>query len=257
MRLAMRDRWLSARRHHLRQLAALGSSLLVGACASPVAYPPAAPSTGRRPPPSERGFQPSDLAKSDIDVAAEVHLRESLASTRLVTDKLYRRNPREWRKAYPSVDAAVARAFDPRYEFRFPELGNARGTEVIHLALKPGYAGDRVFAFGVGLGGMILQAYNGKTELFMTDVLDPQKLYNSARNVEIAAWKLASTRAPNGELLLLSNEMSGDAPNLSFEREFGKLVAYQDTLALVMAQRNNRTIRRFSQGVATAVFLPL
>jgi hypothetical protein len=47
------------------------------------------------------------------------------------------------------------------------------------------------------------------------------------------------------------------AANLSFEREFGKLIAYQDTLALVMAQRTNRTIRRISQTLATAVFLPL
>ena len=45
--------------------------------------------------------------------------------------------------------------------------------------------------------------------------------------------------------------------NLSLEREFGKLVAYQDALALVMAQRTNRTIRRVSQSLATAVFLPL
>jgi hypothetical protein len=32
---------------------------------------------------------------------------------------------------------------------------------------------------------------------------------------------------------------------------------YQDTLALVMAQRTNRTIRLFTQGLATAVFLPI
>jgi hypothetical protein len=36
-----------------------------------------------------------------------------------------------------------------------------------------------------------------------------------------------------------------------------KLIAYQDTLALVMAQRTNRTIRRIGQGIAMAVFLPL
>ena len=101
------------------------------------------------------------------------------------------------------------------------------------------------------------RAYDDKREFFLPDTLDAQRLYNAARNVEIAAWKLASTRAPNGELLLLSNEASAPAPNLSIEREIGKLVAYQDTLALVMAQRNNRTIRRFSQGVATAMFLPL
>jgi hypothetical protein len=257
MRLAMRDRRLPARRHHLRQLAAMSGSLLAGACAAPIAYPPAAPSTGRRPPPAERGFQPSDVAKSDIDVAAEVHLRESLASTRLVTEKLYRRNPREWRKAYPSMDAALARAFDPRYEFRFPELGHARGTEVIHLALKPDYAGDRVFAFGVGLGGMILLAYNGKTEFFVTDILDPQKLYNSARNVEIAAWKLGNARGDSGALLLASNERSGDVQNLSFERELGKIIGYQDAMALIAAQRYNRAIRRTVQTLATAVFLPL
>ena len=65
-------------------------------------------------------------------------------------------------------------------------------------------------------------------------------------------------RPSNGELLLLSNEIApGNAANLSFEREFGKLIAYQDTLALVMAQRTNRTIRRVSQALATAVFLPL
>ncbi len=94
---------------------------------------------------------------------------------------------------------------------------------------------------------MIARAYDDKTQFYLTDSLDAQRLYNAARNVEIAAWKLANSRSPNGELMLLSNEMSGAAANLSFEREIGKLVAYQDTLALVMAQRTNRTIRRVTQ----------
>jgi hypothetical protein len=78
-------------------------------------------------------------------------------------EKLYRRNPREWRKGnYPSADAAVARAFDARSEFRFAELGNVRGSDAIVLALKPDYAGDRVFAFGVGLASMVFLSYNRK-----------------------------------------------------------------------------------------------
>lgn len=181
-----------------------------------------------------------------------------MASARLLMEKLYRRNPRELRKgAAATPEAAVARAFDPQHHWRFAELSNQRGTAALQIAFRPDFAGDRVLAFGVGLGSMIAQAYNDKSELFLTDTLDAQRLYNAARNVEIAAWKLASTRGPSGELLLLSNEMSGDAPNLSFEREIGKLVAYQDMLALIMAQRTNRTIRRFTQGLATAVFLPL
>ena len=187
-----------------------------------------------------------------------MHLRESIASAKLLTEKLYRRNPRELRKSGDATpEAAVARAFDPRHAWRFAELSNLRSSEALQLAFRPDFTGDRVFAFGVGLGSMIAQAYDDKTQFYLTDRLDAQRLYNAARNVEIAAWKLANARAPNGEPMLLSNEMSGAAPNLSFEREIGKLVAYQDAIAQVMAQRTNRTIRFFSQSLATAVFLPL
>jgi len=228
------------------------------ACTANPTFPPAAPSTGKRQPPAEREFKLSDVAKSDIDLVAEVNATESLASVRLLMEKLYRRNPREWRKGTsPSMDAALERAFDPRLAFHFTELGGVRGTETIILALKPDYAGDRVFAFGVGLASMIFLAYNAKTEFYLTDSLDAQKLYNSARNVEIAAWKLASARDARGEVLIVSNEIAGDVRNLSFEREFGKLIAYQDAMAQIAAQRTNRTIRRVVQMVATAVFLPI
>ncbi len=255
----MRDRRTASRRLHLRRLAALGASALLPACASqPASYPAAAPATGKRTMPPDKGFEATDVFKSDIDVAAEVHLRESLGSSRLLMEKLYRRNPREWRRGgYASLDAAVAKAFDPRYEFRFGELGNARSIDAIHLALKVDYGGDRVFAFCVGMASMILLSYNGKTEFYITDSLDPQKLYNSARNVEIAAWKLANARDASGVLLILSNETTGDVQNLSFEREFGKVIAYQDAMALIAAQRYNRAIRRSVQTLATAVFLPI
>ena len=230
----------------------------LAACASTPTYPPAAPATGRRPPPAEAPFKLSDLAKSDIDAVAEVNLRESIASAKLLMEKLYRRNPRELRKSDAGTpEAAVARAFDPRHAWRFAELSGLRGIDALQTAFRPEFTGDRVFAFGVGLGSMIATAYDDKTEFYLTDSLDAQRLYNAARNIEIAAWKLANARGPNGEPLLLSNEMSAGAPNLSFEREIGKLIAYQDALALVMAQRTNRTIRRFSQGLATAVFLPI
>jgi len=155
-------------------------------------------------------------------------------------------------------EAGVARAFDPRHAWHFAELSNQRGIDALAIAFRADFAGDRIFAFGVGIGSMISQAYNDKSNFYITDSLDAQRLYNAARNLEIAAWKLANARGANGELLLLSNEMgSAGATNLSFEREFGKLIAYQDTPALVMAHRTNRAIRRFSQSLATAVFLPL
>jgi len=242
----------------IRRAGAAVAACLLAACSSTPTYPPTAPSTGHRPPPREAPFSMSDLVKSDVDSIAEVHLRESIASARLLMEKLYRRNPRELRKSGAATpEAAVARAFDPRNAWRFAELSNLRGIEALQIAFRPDFSGDRVFAFGVGLGSMITQAYGDKTEFYLTDSLDPQRLYNAARNIEIAAWKLANARESNGEPMLLSNEMSVAAPNLSFEREIGKLIAYQDALAIVMSQRTNRVIRRFTQGLATAVFLPL
>ncbi|HVN35216.1 MAG TPA: hypothetical protein VMU96_08175 [Casimicrobiaceae bacterium] len=239
------------------RFAPLLCAILIGCSANPT-FPPAAPSTGKRQPPEERDFRAADLAKSDVDLVAEVNAHESLASARLLMEKLYRRNPRELRKgSWGTMDAALARAFDPRASFRFAELDNVRGSDAIVLALKPDYAGDRVFAFGVGLASMVLLSYNGKTEFYLTDALDAQKLYNCARNIEIAAWKLANARDANGEPLILSNEIAGDVRNLSFEREFGKMIGYQDVMAQIAAQRTNRTIRRVVQSLATAVFLPI
>ncbi len=237
---------------------ALAAALLLAACSSPHTYPTAAAPTGKRKPPAEAEFRAAELLKSDVDAAAELHLQESLASARLLMEKLYRRNPRELKKSgFLTVEAAVDRGFDPKYGFRLPELEPAHGTAAIQLALSPDYAGDRVFAFSVGLAGMVLLAYGDKTAIYLTDALDAQKLYNAARNVEIAAWKLANARDAAGQPLLLSNEIAGDVRNLSFEREFGKLIAYQDVMARVTAQRTNRIIRRSTQFIATAVFLPI
>src|SRR6516162_8745652 len=239
------------------RLAPLLCAVLV-ACSTSPTFPPAAPGTGKRQPPVERDFRVSDLAKADVDLVTEVNARESLASARLLMEKLYRRNPRELRKGNAqTMDAALARAFDAQHQFRFAELNNIRGSDAIVLALKPEYAGDRIFAFGVGLASMVFLSYGGKTEFYLTDTLDPQKLYNCARNIEIAAWKLADAHDAHGEPLILSNEIAGDVRNLSFEREFGKMIAYQDVMAQIAAQRTNRTIRRVIQTLATAVFLPI
>ncbi len=92
------------------------AACLLAACTSTATSPPTAAPTGRRPAPTEATFKLSDLVKSDIDAVAEVHLRESIASAKLLMEKLYRRNPRELRKTdLPTPEAGVARAFDPRY----------------------------------------------------------------------------------------------------------------------------------------------
>ena len=200
---------------------------------------------------------PSQLVKTDIDRVAEAHRREAFASLRLLAEKLYRRNPAEWRRGgQPSMEAAMAQLFDPQQAWRLPPLAGKRGVDAILAALHPDYRGDRVMALVGGMGGMLHAAFNEKTEFFLLDDLDPQVLHNSARNLEIAAWKLTNARDAAGYLLLLSNEMQVQN-NLSFEREFGKLIGNLDLLSRLVADKANRTVVKVIQSMATAVFLPV
>ena len=202
-------------------------------------------------------FRLRDMAKTDIDRVAEIHLQETLLHLKTVMEKLYRRNPQEWKKnGAKTMEAAVSRVFAER-NFTLPGLEGRYGVEAIAAAFKEDYAGDRVAAYIVGLTTMILSAYGDRTEFFVLDDIDPQKLHNSARNVEIAVWKLSNARSPNNELYLLSNEAEAAARNLSFEREFGKIIAELDTMARIVSTQNNRSIVRVIQNVATAMFLPI
>jgi hypothetical protein len=45
--------------------------------------------------------------------------------------------------------------------------------------------------------------------------------------------------------------------NLSFEREFGKMIGRTDLYAISLAEKSQRFISRVMQNLATAVFLPI
>jgi len=198
------------------------------------------------------------LVKTDIDTVADIHVRESLGHLRTLMEKLYRRNPKELEKGkLHSIQENLIRLFDGTPDWRFPELQNKTGAECINLAFSEEFLGDRVHAFVVGLSTMIIASYNNKTRFYAFDELDAQKLYNSARNIEIAVWKLGQAKDNGGRLYLLSNSRPGEPVNLSFERLFGKLIAQQDTMAKIVAQKTSRTIKSVVQTLASAVFLPI
>lgn len=199
---------------------------------------------------------PGELAKTDIDRVAEAHRHEAFVSLKTLAEKLYRRNPREWKKAgHPNMDAALAQLFDPQLIW-LPTLEGRRGVDAIAAAFRDDFQGDRVAALIGGMGGMLNAAFNNQAEFYVLDDLDPQKLYNSARNIEIAAWKLANARDAAGNLLLVSNEMQ-PVQNLSFEREFGKLIGNVDLLSKIIADKTNRNVVKVVQNMAAAVFLPV
>ena len=201
----------------------------------------------------------SQIAKSDIDNVIEIHVNESRRLLKELMSKLYKRNPRELKKSpYKIADENIVRLFDLKHTWDFSELEGTHDIESIRLVFSDKYEGDRVFAFVSGLMSMIMKSYNYKSKFYIIDSVDPQKLYNCARNIEIAMWKLSNDYDSAGKLFLISNSLPDDKiRNLSYERLFGKLIATQDNMAIILANKKQRGIKKIIQNMATAVFLPI
>lgn len=235
----------------------LGLVLALAACAT-------IPESGSKPkkevPLQQDRSTINQLGKSDFDRMADVEVRENTESLRTLMLKLYKRNPLELKKSTSDpAEKMVSWIFDGsmQHQFLFSEINNLQGTDAIFLTFKPEYSGDRVLPFIVGLHTMLLRAHNDKTDFYLTDSIDPQRVYNVARNFEIAAWKLSNARKLDGTLFLLTNEMNESEKNLSFEREFGKMIGRTDLYAISLAEKSQRFISRVMQNLATAVFLPI
>lgn len=196
------------------------------------------------------------LAKTDIDTITDIHVQRLEALLRPLAEKLYRRNPKQCPGGTPAIDACVAHLFDQPHA-TFPELNGRRGVESIRLCFAEDYPGDRVLALVVGLHSMLIKSYGNKREFFFTDELDPQKLYNAARNIEITVWRLSNQRTRQGKLFLLSNGEIDGIKNLSFERLFGKMISLQDTMSAIIAEKSHRRVKNIVQRLATALFLPI
>ncbi len=207
----------------------------------------------------DKGFELENIAKTDVDMVAELHLNQSLMDLRALMGKLYRRNPAEFRKSLAvDVEARKKQIFNDHDFSNLPGLNGARGIDAIRLTFDKDFTGDRVLALTGGLADMLIASFGGKHEFFFVDKLEGQNLYNSARNIEIAVWRLSNTFDEDGKLFLLSNSgVEDDVANLSFERLFGKLIARQDMIAQIVSDKNDRAIKSVIQSIASAFFIPI
>jgi len=200
----------------------------------------------------------SQLGKSDFDRMADHEIRENIQSLKSLMIKLYKRNPVELKKS-TSEDAEkmVNWVFNGNHNWNFEAINNAQGTDAIYLTFNEDYKGDRVLPFVVGIYTMLIKAHGGKKEFYLFDSIDPQLLYNASRNVEIAAWKLSNTKDTSGNLFLLANEINQKENNLSFEREFGKIIGRTDFVAFTLSEKMERSITRIIQNLATGLLIPI
>ena len=236
-------------------LAPLAALLALAGCATREA----APTTWGKVQGAE--FQRGELVQSDANRITQVTMEANLTSLLLLADKLYRRNPAEWKKTAASRDEALAALRRSIYEHQpWAPLGGLRDTAALSQALSPAFTGDRVAAFIAACADTIITAHGGRHEFYYLHGVDPQYIYNAARNMEIALWILNTRKGEGGTPLLLANEMQGGERNLSFEREFGKIIGRLDLLASYLTERFRRTAINYVQSmVVTPVlgFLPV
>lgn len=90
--------------------------------------------------------KPSELFQTSVDRMATLSMRDNLQSLYLLMNKLYLRNPSQWKQS-GYLDAATAeRQIRVAIEQRQPlaQLGERRDLAALSYALSPEFRGDRV-----------------------------------------------------------------------------------------------------------------
>ncbi len=200
---------------------------------------------------------PAELVQSDVNRMATLGMRDNLEGLLRLADKLYKRNPAEWRKtsAVSREDALAQVRNSIERRQPWPALQGQRDIQALSLALSPDFKGDRVAAFVIANADMLVAAHGDKTVFYLVDGLDAQHIFNAARNIEIAIWLLSSRRTAAGQPLLLADELNERERNLSFEREFGKIVGRLDLLSAVLTEKYRRAAISYVQNLLGGSFL--
>ena len=200
----------------------------------------------------------NQLGKLDFDRMADYEIRENFESLKTLMIKLYKKNPRELKKTTSDNPEHAANYFfsNPKHKWNIEGINYKRDFDAIYQAFDENFEGDRVLSLIAGLYTMILEAHGGKTEFYIVDSIEPQNLYNLARNFEIVVWMLSTKKDSSGKLFLVTNEIKEDVSNLSFEREFGKMIGRTDYFAYTLSEKTERVITRFFQGAVGTVLIP-
>src|SRR3546814_3805359 len=93
------------------------------------------------------------FAQTDCNRTVTIAMLDNLDSLSRLLEKLYRRNPAEWRKTGAiSLEAAVQQGQQAIQTGQAPaELASLHDVEILAVALDPAYRGDRVGAFIFGM----------------------------------------------------------------------------------------------------------
>ena len=199
----------------------------------------------------------NQFGKTDFDRMADYEIRENIESLKILMIKFYKKNPNQLKKSTSdNAEKMTNWVFNGNHNWKFERINNAQGVDALNQVFDDNFKGDRVLSLVTGLYTMLIKAHGNKKEFYMFDSLDPQKIYNASRNFEMIVWKLSSKKDSKGQPYLLSNEINTSGANLSFEREFGKIIGRTDYFAFTLSEKTERAVTRAIQSFTTGIFLP-
>ena len=200
----------------------------------------------------------SSIAKTDIDIVTEIHVNNAKSYIEDLIIKLYKINPvyLNKNKEFDSVSRVVIDIFK-EVEIKDVDKSGQENIDLIMKGFNKDFNGDRIYYVCKGLYGMINASYNYKDKFYLTDQkLDPQKLMNTAINIETLVWRLSNSKKDN-KLLIKTNNINNKKINLSFERLFGKLINNQENMARIVSSQQGRMIQKAAKGIVSSIFLPI
>ena len=192
-----------------------------------------------------------NVAKSDIDMAADAIVRSLDDYIRRLALELYRTNPKELSKNTGiNLEQRLNQIVEYPIEVAYHEINHKQQIQAMELALDDAYHGDRVFALMIGISSMIRLSYDNQREFFIFDTIDPQKVYHSSYNLQLLKLRLLNM-APN---LLHIDTNYGDANNAYIIIE--KISTTQDIMSRIISDKSSRIINKTLMGTATT-FIPI
>ena len=195
--------------------------------------------------------QIKNIGKTDVDMVIDAHIEMLNQYLADLTILLYKNNPDALAKTPGmTVELRLTQILQHPTDVRYTELNNARQVDAIELAMSPNFRGDRVFALMLGISSMLRLSYDDKDETFIFDKLDAQKIYLSARNLEVT---LRMLRKPPQGVVIRTGE-NREAADYELSNTMNRMIGLQDMVSNLSESTSKRMVKKLVQN---AILIPI
>lgn len=158
--------------------------------------------------------------------------------------KLYEANPTELKKS-TQVSAAemVQWTFEGPFSWKFDGIRHLQELDAFKLAVDADFPGDRVLALITGLHTSLTKAYGGKNEYDFSGEINPQYLYNTARNIEIASIKISQLNQSQRDKSRQEFVLADGDKHIDLTQQLSALINRVDADAKGFSEQKQQTIK--------------